>query len=85
MCELNIDGSILYRILAIVISFAFTIFFGSGLISFIKRSIKEIKSKNNIVTDPLINLAAICFILIPFILFLSLFIDSIGLIKIRII
>ena len=85
MCELNIDGSILYRILAIIISFIFTVFFGSGLIHFIKNTIKEIKSKNNIVTDPLINLAAICFILIPFILFLSLFIDSIGLIKIRII
>lgn len=55
MCELNIDGSILYRILAIIISFIFTVFFGSGLIYFIKNTIKEIKSKNNIVTDPLIK------------------------------
>ncbi len=31
MCELNIDGSILYRILAIMISFAFTVFFNTTL------------------------------------------------------
>lgn len=85
MCELNINGYILYRILGISISFIFTVFFGSFLINIIKNIIKETRYKNNTVIKILIsNLCALCFTLIPFIIFLLLFIDSIGLVKIRI-
>lgn len=83
MCELNIDGYILYRILGISISFILTVFFGSFLINIINSIIKEIKCKNNTVIKILIsNLGALCFVFIPFIIFLLLFIYSIGLVKI---
>ena len=85
MCELNINGYILYRILGISISFIFTVFFGSFLINVISSIIKDIKHKGNTVIKIIIsNLGALCFMLIPFIIFLLLFIDSIGLVKIRI-
>lgn len=85
MCELNIDGAALYKIIGISVSFIFTVLFGSFLINVIISIIKEIKYKNNTVIKILIsNLGALCFMLIPFIIFLLLFIDSIGLVKIRI-
>lgn len=83
MCELNIDGYVLYRILGISISFIFTVFFGSFLINVIISIIKEIKYKNNTVIKILIsNIGTLCFVLIPFIIFLLLFVYSIGLVKI---
>lgn len=85
MCELSINGAILYRIMGISVSFIFTVFFGSFLINIINSIIKEIKHKNNTVIKILIsNIGTLCFVLIPFIIFLLLFIYSIGLVKIRI-
>ena len=83
MCEININGAALYKMIGISVSFIFTVFFGSCLINAIHSIIKEIKYKNNTVLKILIsNLDVLCFVLIPFIIFLLLFIYSIGLVKI---
>ena len=86
MCEISINGAALYKMIGISVSFIFTVLFGSFLINVIISIIKEIKYKNNTVIKILIsNLGVLCFVLIPFIIFLLLFIYSIGLVKIIII
>lgn len=83
MCELTINGAILDRIMGISVSFIFTAFFGSCLVNVIYSIIEDIKHKGYTVIKAFIsNLGVLCFVLIPFIIFLLLFIYSIGLVKI---